>query len=255
MRNPVSASLDLFGYPDRLEEQRVARIGEREVEFVLKRSVKRRRMLLAVDEGGLTVSVPWRTSERRIAELLQGSEKWVLRKLEQYAARRRPERTWQEGALLDFMGRQVSLSLVQREGRALAQLQDDGRLLLALARPERAEHVRDLVIHWYRRHAAPHLRARAEYFAQRLGEPAPRVLLSSALGRWGSCNARREVRLNWRLMQAPAHVIDYVVAHEVAHLRVMSHCARFWKAVEQLHPGYASARAELDSMGHWYMSL
>ena len=233
----------------------MARLGEREVRFVLKRSVKRRRMLLSVDEGGLIVSVPWRTSERRIDELLQHSEKWVLGKLEQYAARRRPERVWGEGALLDFMGRQVCMKLVRREGRSLAQLQDGGRLLLGLAEPERAAHVRELVIHWYRRHAAPHLRSRADHFAQRLGEPAPRVLLSSALGRWGSCNAKREVRLNWRLMQAPAHVIDYVVAHEVAHLRVMSHSSRFWKVVEQLHPQYATARAELDTMGHWYMSL
>jgi predicted metal-dependent hydrolase len=241
--------------PQRLVEQRVARIGEREVSYVLKRSVKRRRMLMAIDESGLTVSVPWRTSERRIAELLQHSEKWLLGKLDEYAARRRPQRVWQDGTLIDFLGRQLRLTLMRRAGRPLAQLQDDAALMLGLPEPERAERVRELVIQWYRRHAAAHLRARAEHFAARLGEPAPRVLLSSAVGRWGSCNAKREVRLSWRLMQARGHVIDYVVAHEVAHLRVMSHSARFWKVVQQLHPEYESARAELDSMGHWYMSL
>ena len=222
---------------------------------MLKRSVKRRRMLMAIDESGLTVSVPWRTSERRIAELLQHSEKWLLGKLDEYAARRRPQRVWQDGTLIDFLGRQLRLTLMRRAGRPLAQLQDDAALMLGLPEPERAERVRELVIQWYRRHAAAHLRARAEHFAAWLGEPAPRVLLSSAVGRWGSCNAKREVRLSWRLMQAPGHVIDYVVAHEVAHLRIMSHSTRFWKVVEQLHPEYESARAELDSMGHWYMSL
>jgi predicted metal-dependent hydrolase len=225
------------------------------VSYVLKRSARRRRMLLSVDEGGLTVSVPWRASDKRIADLLQQSEKWVLGKLEAYAARRRPQRVWQDGTLIDFLGRQLRLTLMQRAGRPLAQLQDDGALMLGLAEPERGEHVRELVIKWYRRHAAVHLRARAEHFAARLGEAPPRVLLSSAVGRWGSCNAKREVRLSWRLMQAPAHVIDYVVAHEVAHLRVMSHSLRFWRVVEQLHPDYESARAELDSMGHWYMTL
>lgn len=250
-----SAQLGLFDAPDRLVERREARLGQRRVTYVLKRSTKRRRMLLSVDEGGLTVSVPWRTSERSIAELLQTSEKWLLGKLDHYAARRRPERVWETGALLDFMGRQVELRVARREGRAVSQLKDGAFLLLGLAQPERADHVRELVIGWYRRIAGPHLRARTEHFAARLGEPSPRVMLSSALGRWGSCNAKREVRLNWRLMQAPVHVIDYVVAHEVAHLRVMSHSPRFWRVVEQLHPGYESARAELDAMGYHYMSL
>jgi predicted metal-dependent hydrolase len=225
------------------------------VTYVLKRSTKRRRMLLSVDESGLTVSVPWRTSERRIAELLSSSEKWLLVKLDEYAARRRPQREWQTGALIDFLGRQLELRIARRDGRPTAQLHGEQFLLLALPQPERSDHVRELVIHWYRRHAAAHLRARAEHYAARLGEAPPRVMLSSALGRWGSCNARREVRLNWRLMQAPQHVIDYVVAHEVAHLRVMSHSPRFWKVVEALHPQYESARAELDAMGYHYMSL
>jgi hypothetical protein len=222
---------------------------------VLKRSVKRRRMVLSIDEGGLTVSVPWRTSEQRIAELLQHAQKWVLRKLDQYAARRPPLRVWASGALIDFLGRQLHLALAQRDGRPIAQLRDDGTLSLALPQPEQADHVREAVVAWFRRHAAPHFRARVEAFAAQLGEPVPRVLLSSARGRWGSCNAQREVRLNWRLMQAPAHVIDYVVAHEVAHLRVMSHSQRFWKAVQRLHPDYEAARAELDSMGAHYMTL
>jgi predicted metal-dependent hydrolase len=247
--------LGLFQTPDRLVEQRVTLLGQQRVSYVLKRSAKRRRMLLSVDEGGLTVSVPFRTSERRIAELLQHSETWLLGKLQEYAARRRPARVWEEGALLDFVGQQLRLKLARSAGRPVAQLQDGGTLLLALPQPDCPEQVRELVIHWYRRHAGPHLRARAEHFAAQISEPVPRVLLSSAVGRWGSCNAKREVRLSWRLMQAPPHVIDYVVAHEVAHLRVMSHSQRFWRLVEKLHPGYASARAELDSMGHYYMSL
>jgi predicted metal-dependent hydrolase len=225
------------------------------VTYVLKRSVKRRRMLLLVDEGGLTVSVPWRTSERRIAELLEQSEKWVLGKLEQYAARQARARVWETGALIEFLGRQLTLELVRREGPPLTQLREDGRLSLALPDPAHSAQVRELVAGWYRRHAVPHFRRRAEHFASILSEPVPRVMLSSAVGRWGSCNAKREVRLSWRLMQAPEHVIDYVVAHEVAHLRVMSHSKRFWALVERLHPGYAAARAELDSMGHYYMSL
>jgi hypothetical protein len=115
--------------------------------------------------------------------------------------------------------------------------------------------VRDAVVKWYRRHALEHLSERVVHFSGRLGTPAPRVFLSDARTRWGSCNAEREIRLNWRLMQAAAHVIDYVVAHEVAHLKVLSHSSRFWRTVAQIYPGYEAAKAELNAMSHHFMAL
>jgi len=247
--------LNLFQPPERLAEQRIARLGEREVRYVLKRSARRRRMLLTVDEGGLTVSVPLRTAEHRIAELLRQSTPWVLSKLDLYATRRPRERRWQHGEPIEFLGRPLTLQLLRHRGRAIAQLHEDRTLRLWLTEPEDPAQVRTAVIVWYRRHALPHLRGAAERFAAELGEAPPKVMLSSALGRWGSCNARREVRLNWRLMQAPPPLIDYVVAHEVAHLRVMNHSARFWSVVERLHPDYRSARAELDRLAAHYMSV
>lgn len=246
---------DLFRRPERISERRTALLGEHEVPYVLKRSVRRRRMLLTVDEDGLTVSVPWRTAEQRIDELLRQSTAWVLGKLELYAARRPRERRWTHGAAVEFLGRDVPLQLTRHTGRTVAQLHEDGTLRLWLTAPEDPAAVRAAVLAWYRRHALPHLSASAMRFAAILGEPPPVVMLSSAQGRWGSCNARREVRLNWRLMQAPPRLIDYVVAHEVAHLRVMNHSVRFWSTVERLHPGYRDARAELDQRAAHYMSL
>lgn len=246
--------LNLFQEPERIAEQRTALLDQREVRYVLKRSARRRRMLLTVDESGLTVSVPWRTAEHRIAELLRQSTPWVLRKLDLYEARRPRERRWHSGEEIEFLGRPLRLHLTRHPGRASAQLEGDA-LHLALPAPEDAVQVRTLVTAWYRRHALPHLHGCAERFARQLDEAPPKVLLSSAQGRWGSCNARREVRLNWRLMQAPVHLIDYVVAHEVAHLRVMNHSARFWGIVQHLHPDYRSARAELERRAAHYMSL
>ena len=76
------------------------------------------------------------------------------------------------------------------------------------------------------------------------------------LARAGAAAARTaKIRLNWRLLQAHRHVIDYVVAHEVAHLRVLSHSTRFWRLVERLYPDYESAKAELSAMSHHYMAL
>lgn len=254
-RTEQAVQFDLFQRPERLAERRTARLGEHEVHYLLKRSVKRRRMLLTVDENGLTVSVPWRTAEHRIADLLQQSTPWVLSKLELYAMRRPRERRWTHGESIEYLGRNLPLHLEAHNGRTVARLQEDGRLQLWISNPEDSSAVRAAVIAWYRRHALPHLSAAAVRFAGLLGEGAPTVLLTSARGRWGSCNARREVRLNWRLMQAPPQLIDYVVAHEVAHLRVMNHSARFWATVERIQPGYREARAELDRRAAHYMAL
>jgi predicted metal-dependent hydrolase len=224
------------------------------VGFLLKRSANRRRAVLTVDERGLIVSVPWRTSERYIVRFLQDSAAWVLRKLEAWESRKPKPRLWQHGEWVDYLGRQLRLEL-QGQHYALAQLQDDGVLQLAMPEPHAPETVRAALVKWYRRHAQSYFRGRVEHYSVLLGIDPPRVFISNAQTRWGSCSANREVRLNWRLIQAPPHIVDYVVAHELAHLKEMNHSARFWRIVERLCPDYAAARTELDSMGQHYMTL
>jgi predicted metal-dependent hydrolase len=221
---------------------------------LLKRGHKRRRAVLTVDERGLTVSVPWHASDHYIAHFLQDSASWVLRKLKTCESRKPRARLWQDGELVDYLGRQLRLAL-RAEHYSLVQLQDGGVLALSLPEPHTADTVRAALVKWYRRHALAYFGTRVAYYSGQLAIEAPRVLISNARTLWGSCNAKREVRLSWRLMQAAPHIVDYVVAHELAHLRQMNHSARFWRVVERLCPDYASARAELDAMGHHFMSI
>jgi hypothetical protein len=238
-----------------LAEPRTVRLGERDLPYLLKRSAKRRRAVLMVDERGLVVHVPWRASERHIGEVIAEAQSWILRKLAEWERKKPRQRSWACGERIDFLGRQLSLQLVSREGRAIAQLKDGHALELSLATPHTPERVREAVVGWYRRHAGSHFAERVQHFCGKLEVPAPRVLLSSARTRWGSCNADGEIRLNWRLMQAGEHVIDYVVAHEVAHLKIMSHSTRFWRTVQRLYPDYEAARAELGAMSQHFMAL
>ena len=91
--------------------------------------------------------------------------------------------------------------------------------------------------------------------AARAGLAAPRLFISSALARWGSCNSRRELRLAWRLVKAPVELIDYVICHELAHLRHMNHSAAFWSEVERQCPGHAALRSRLFATDHLYRSF
>jgi hypothetical protein len=231
------------------------RLGERDLPYLLKRSAKRRRMVLMVDERGLVLHVPWRASERHIAQVIAQAQSWILRKVAEWERKKPRARSWVGGEPIDFLGRQLTLQLQTRDGPAIAQLRDGNALELSLPAPHTPERVREAVVSWYRRHAGSHFPERVQHFCAQLEAPAPRVLLSSARTRWGSCNADGEIRLNWRLMQAAGHVIDYVVAHEVAHLKVMSHSTRFWRTVQRLYPDYAAAKAELSAMSQHFMAL
>jgi len=230
-------------------------LGGRPIEYLLRRSMKRRRTGLTVDERGLVVHVPWRASEQAIRRVIAESEPWILRKLAEWEKKKPRTRVWTSGELLDFLGRQLRLELMEHDGLALAQLRDDAVLEVLLTAPHSPPRVREMVLKWYRRHALVHLSDRVQHFCSKLGLQPPRVSLSSARTLWGSCSAQREIRLSWRLMQAAHDVIDYVVAHDVAHLQVMSHSSRFWRVVQRLHPEYEAARAELDAMAEHYMAL
>jgi predicted metal-dependent hydrolase len=96
---------------------------------------------------------------------------------------------------------------------------------------------------------------RVATLAERAGIAMPRFMLSSAMGRWGSCNTRREVRLAWRLVKAPAEMVDYVVCHELAHLRHMNHSAAFWAEVGRQFPDYRRVREALFATDHVYRSF
>jgi predicted metal-dependent hydrolase len=211
--------------------------------------------VLTVDEHGLTVSAPWRSSERRIVGIIRDAEDWVLKKLDVWSAFPARSQSWLQGDKVRYLGRDLILDLRQDRIATLATLQDGDRLQISLADPAQTESVKAAVVKWYRRHAQANFTDRMGELAPKLGVPVPRLFLSSARSRWGSCNAKREVRLNWRLIQAAQPTIDYVVVHELAHLIEMNHSRRFWKLVAAACPHFREACAELNRMGLYYMDI
>jgi predicted metal-dependent hydrolase len=222
------------------------------LEYVLVRRRGRRGVGLKVDETGLTVSAPLTMPVAKVEAVMQDSERWIRRKIEEWRGRQVPQIRWEEGTWLPYLGRPVSLR-ISPAGRAQVALQ--GEELRVAVREPHEEAVRRAVTGWYRQEARTHLAARVETLAARAGIEPPRFLLSSAMSRWGSCNSRREVRLAWRLVKAPEPLIDYVVCHELAHLRHMNHSAAFWREVARQCPSYEAHRAELFATDHLYRSF
>ncbi|MDM4767896.1 SprT family zinc-dependent metalloprotease [Pelomonas sp. SE-A7] len=224
-------------------------LGEHRVGYELRRA-RRRSIGFVVNPDGLKVSAPRWVTIADIETALVQKQDWILRKLvEQQERRRRLEAArveWREGGELPYLGRKLILSLQpQLNGVRLLDAQVEGGLqLLAVGLPHAAEaaQIRDAVHGWLQRQAKPLFQARCEHFAAALGVSMKSLRLSSAQTRWGSASADGSVRLNWRLIHYAPATIDYVVAHELAHLREMNHSPRFWAVVRSVLPDFEQAK-------------
>ena len=227
-------------------------LGGAHVEYVLLRRRGRRGVGLKVDENGLSVSAPLTMPLSQVESLVRESERWVLRKVAEWSKRRAVPLEWVEGARLPFLGGALILRLDQGARTRAVRKDEELRVTARAGEPSSA---RDAVIRWYRHAAHEYLPERARSLALAAGLPPPRVVVSSALARWGSCNSRREIRLAWRLMKAPAPLVDYVICHELAHLRHMNHSSAFWAEVARQCPGYKALRDELRATDHLYRTF
>ena len=233
-------------------DRRAIGLGGEGIAYVLVRKRGRHGVGFKVDAMGLTVSAPATMPVARIEALVRASERWILRKIAEWRTRRVPRMAWVDGTPLPFLGESLVLRIAQ--GDRLRAESACGELLVTV-RNRVDEEVKQGVTDWYKRAARSHLTRRAHDLALHAGLPAPRVFLSSALTRWGSCNARREIRLAWRVVKARPALVDYVICHELAHLRHMNHSRAFWAEVERQCPGYRNLRAELFSIDHLYKSF
>lgn len=242
----------VFRHP---QADREIRVGEHLVAYALKR-VRRRSIGFLVGPEGLSVSAPRWVTQRDIEAALHEKSTWILRKLaeQQERAQRQQDAKvdWRDGTSIPFLGETVIVVLDARATGAVLNTDADSlpgvpRLTLHVGLPHTAgaEQIRDAVQSWLQRQARRVFQERVTHFAQQLRVSCTRLSLSSAQTRWGSASADGSIRLNWRLIHFALPTIDYVVTHELAHLREMNHSPRFWDVVRSVLPDYEQARGAL----------
>jgi predicted metal-dependent hydrolase len=244
-------SMPVFKHP---RTDREIRLGKALVGYECRR-VRRRSIGMVVSDEGLSVRAPTWVSWADIELALRSKERWICAKLidQRERARKRvsAQIEWRAGCQFPYLGEPVTVvldpTLVGARFQPASLDAAPCRHTLRLGLPHQADpdQIRDAVQAWMQRQARDLFAHRVQHFAVQLGVQVTRIGLSSARTRWGSASADGAVRLHWRLMHFSHSVIDYVVAHELAHLREMNHSPRFWEVVRSVMPEFDAARDQL----------
>lgn len=207
----------------------------------------RRTVGLKITQQGLVVHAPRRIVVHQLNQILQEKSAWILNELALREANAVEPVQWHHGEPLMYLGQDVVLQVIEAKGKSQVQLSGD-QLMVSMKVTTQHTLIAKKVIQWFQQQAYEDFVRRVEIFATKLGVKPPPVALSNAQSRWGSCNSRGEVRLNWRLIQAPPQIINYVVCHELAHLKEMNHSAKFYAVLAQLFPDHAEAEKLLKQL-------
>ena len=236
---------------------RESRLCEALVGYEFKRG-QRRTIGFQVGPDGLVVSAPKWVPLREVEAALQEKATWVLRKLDEMREREQRQTSarieWRDGVTLPFLG--DTLTVVLDPSHAFTAVGGEhvpGTLRIGLPLHATPDQIRDAVQAWLMRQAKQLFTERLNHFAPQLQVQWCKLSLSNAGTRWGSARSDGSIRLNWRLIHFKPNVIDYVVAHELSHLRVMDHSPRFWDTVRAVVPDYAALRGQLkdDAVPRW----
>ncbi len=243
-----------FAHP---RANRALHLPDATVAYLFERA-RRRTIGFMIGPDGLVVRAPRWTPLHEVDAALQAKAGWITRKLTETRERqaRRDDACidWCDGATFPYLGGTIAVVLDPSHAFSEAGAQLDAcRLFVALPHSASPQQLRDSVQAWLMRQAQSHFKQRLAHFAPLLQVQWKSLRLSNANTRWGSAKSDGSIRLNWRLMHYTPAVIDYVVAHELSHLRVMDHSPRFWQTVESVLPDYAQVRKQLkdDAMPRW----
>ena len=241
-------------------EARRTTFGSTAIEYTLRRSTRRRKTVeIAVDlVDGVLVAAPASATTDELDNFVRRRAPWILRRLaERDGGGSIPKREWVTGETLLYLGRQYRLRFVDHDGLTPAVVRLSGRWL-EVPQPrcedksEERQGIIQAVERWYRQHAETKLKQRVELYACRLGVRPKRILVRSQTKRWASCGPDGALRFNWRIIMAPLSLVDYVVIHELCHLRHASHDGRFWQCVAAVIPDYSERREGLRRNGFKY---
>jgi hypothetical protein len=199
--------------------------------------------LQVIPGGQLVVRAPENITQYELDKIIALHSKWIMKKKETLKNVFVPKKNYSEGEQFLFLGKNYTLKFSPVAGSIIL----DDKLYI---NPKKKDIAEKLIVEFYRKKAKEFIVARVFHFAMKFGYQFKSVRITSAKKRWGSCSYKGNLNFAWRLIMAPPEIIDYVVIHELAHLRIKNHSKEFWDKVAELMPDYYSRRNWLKKNGY-----
>ena len=226
--------------------------GETQVVYTIRRSARRKKTVaVTVDPtGGVLLVAPEHFATSRLDAVVRRKAAWIVQRLRRVQSHDPPlsPREFVSGESVLYLGRHYRLKVHPNESGD-AKLRGSWLHVSVPAGALQTAHVRAALVSWLRRHAAERLPERVEAWRPKAGVAMPPVIIADQQKRWGSCDRTGTIRLNWRIIQAPMRLVDYVVVHELVHLRHRGHGRDYWQAVGRVMPDYERRRDDLRQRG------
>ncbi len=222
--------------------------------FQLIRSKKRKKTvsLHIKKDGRIVLYVPYHTPKGEIEKFIKDKQSWIVKKIsEKEKVTRDLNKAFIPGEKFLYLGDWYPLEIGQTNDKGFPLKLSFGKFILDR---DHLEEARDLFIHWYKREAKEKIEERVYYLSNRLELFPKGLMITSAKYRWGSCSRDNRLSFSWRMIMAPLDVIDYVLIHELVHIKEKNHSKRFWAALETILPYHRKCRLWLKENGHrlWF---
>jgi predicted metal-dependent hydrolase len=230
-------------------ENGIVAIGGEDVAFSVTRSRKRKRTIAFKMERDktLTVLAPASASLGALTRILQQRAAWITQQLMRTESA--PQNTFHDGGAITYLGHRYRLHVTRNNTKSSCRLSPHAFHIniphADLSPQNLQQEIRLELTLWIKKRAKHKLKKRCDLWAQKMGVAYNKILVTNPKSRWGSCSADNIIRLNYRLMLAPLPLIDYVVAHELAHIPHKNHSVRFWGFVGRFMPDYPLRRQQL----------
>jgi len=212
---------------------------------------KRRTFSLEISaKGELIVRAPKRATDSEIRKLVTRKSKWIIKtkqKVEQKISKV-TKKDFKTGESFLFLGRKYNLVVIN-DGDYPLFFNNESFLLSK----EYHNYAREIFIQWYKEQACTIIKERASYYSNLSGLRYNKIGITNAKRRWGSCSAKNNLNFSWRLIMAPLSVIDYIIIHELAHIKEKNHSKKFWHFVESILPNYKNQDRWLKENGHLFV--
>jgi len=226
------------------------------IPYSIRRSRRAKYVRISVGVDGVQVVAPVSMEDNKIIPLVENKREWIFNKFESY--RQRPtqirlEREYISGEELLLLGKSYALRVLEHEGRYCSVKLTNDQFLVSITKDipqdKRREAIQRTLEKWYLGRAKKLFSERLELYTDKIGVKVNMVRLKNQKTRWGSCSQKGNLNFNWKLVMAPTHIVDYVVIHELCHLRQMNHSKEFWQLVGTYMPDYKECRKWLKENG------